>query len=387
MTHFPAARAPYLFAILVSGALGLAGCTSQDSRPDSVKSLSDLTNRGQSMLRLGDASRQAGDCSAAVRFYRMVKGGGDNKAELAAARNGAADCELSMNELPDAQRDFQEAAKLQPADPTPLIGMGRIAVVAHNPGQAVNYFDTAIKKGADAAFVWNDQGVAYDQLRRHKEAQTAYHAGLAKYPSDRALRNNLALSLAMTGDFNEAENLLRQLAAEPGASRRTRQNLALVLGLEGNSAEARRVSQGDLDGAALDNNSRFYQYAHAMMTGDATPVPSATPSAADNRPSRGAHAEAAPLPPPILVQQPRLSALRPSAPSQLETAALLPPRADEANPPPAVQTAALPPAPSTPTPPAAAAKPHASGAPTRVVAHDGGALKTDAAAPPVASSE
>ncbi|MGH6980906.1 MAG: tetratricopeptide repeat protein, partial [Stellaceae bacterium] len=347
-----------------------------------------LNDKSGSMLRLGDASRQAGDCGSAVRFYRMVKDRDDNKAELAAARIGAADCELSMNALPDAERDYREAAKLTPKDPTPQIGLGRIAVVSHKPGEAIGYLDMAIKKGADAPFVWNDQGVAYDQLRRHKEAQAAYRAGLAKYPSDRALRNNLALSLAMTGDFHEAESLLRVLAADPAASRRTRQNLALVLGLAGNTEEARNVAQPDLDGAALDNNSRFYQYAHAMMTGDAMPLPAAMPTATGNAAPRAAHAEAvAPLPPPVLVQQQRLTALRPAAPSQLEAATIEPPPAAEtktaeAKAAPAVQTAALP-----PLEPAAAKAP--AGAPTRIVAHDRGALKTDAAnaAKPVASSE
>lgn len=386
MTHFSAARAPFLAAILVAAAIGLAGCASQESQPESVKSLADLSHKGQSMLRLGEASRQAGDCAAAVRFYRMVKSDA-GKADLAAARNGAADCELSMNNLGEAQRDYREAAKLQPHDPTPQIGLGRIAVVSHNPAEAVRYLDMAIKKGADAAFVWNDQGVAYDQLRRHQEAQAAYRAGLAKYPSDRALRNNLALSLAMTGDFREAEALLRALAAEPDASRRTRQNLALVLGLEGNTEEARRVSQADLDGAALDNNSRFYQYAHARMTGEAIPAATASGDAA----ARHAHdeADAAPLLPPVLVHQQHLSALRPAEPSALETAAIVPPPAGDTKPAPSIQTASLPPAPQPMPKPAAPVPPQAAaGAPVRVVAHDGGALKTDpAASAPVASSE
>src|SRR6185312_4046063 len=400
MTNFPA-RAPFLVTVAVTLAAGLAGCATAPNGGPEAKSLSDLSHRGKSMLRLGEASRQAGDCVAAVRFYRLVKGGDDNKADLAAARNGAADCELTMNALPDARRDFQEAARLRPDDPAPLIGMGRVAVVAHNPGEAVSYFDMAIKKGGgDAAYVWNDQGVAYDQLRRHQEAQAAYRAGLAKFPTDRALRNNLALSLAMTGDFREAETLLRQLAAEPDASRRTRQNLALVLGLEGNTEEARNVAQADLDGAALDNNSRFYQYARARMTGEAVPAGDQA-QAAPGRAGPVRHAEAAPLPPPVLVQQPRLSALRPAAPSRLETAALLPPPSDA--PKPAIQTAALPPA--VEAAPAAApvaasvaapvaesappaAPPQAAGTPTRVVARDGGALKSEPKpAAPVASSE
>jgi Flp pilus assembly protein TadD len=386
-------RASIVSAILLAG-LGLAGCAANDGRPDSAKNLSDLSEKGESMLKLGNAARDGGDCQAAMSFYRLVKDKDDSHAETAAARAGAADCELSMSALPDAERDYRVAMTLAPKESAPLIGLGRVALVQHKPADAATFFDRAIAKGADAAFVWNDKGVAYDQLRRHKEAQQAYRKGLAKYPTDSALRNNLALSLAMTHDFAEAETLLRGLAAEPGATARTRQNLALVLGLEGNAAAARRVSQDDLDGAALDNNGRFYQYARELMVGE--PMSSAPLESDETEPVRTARAEMAPVPPPVLVAKP-LSALRTAEPT-IGQAALPPPTAAKIK---TTQTAALPPperpaaapAPVAVTPatavatPAPAAKP---GQPIRVVASDGGALKTEPPAKatgPVASSE
>lgn len=401
--------APPVLAFLFAAAVGLAGCAGDDAHPDSVKNLSDISGNGQSMVRLGDASRGAGDCQAAIRFYRLVKDQDDRHAEAAAARAGTADCELSMNQLPDAERDYLAAAKLTPQDPAPLVGLGRVYLVEHRPGDAASYLAQAVKKGADAAFVWNDQGVAYDQLRRHKEAQQAYRAGLAKYPDDRALRNNLALSLAMTRDFAEAESLLRGLVADPSASARTRENLALVLGLEGNGTEARRVSQSDLDGAALDNNGRFYQYARALLTGESQTA-AVTASEADDAdvptPAPRQHVAAALVPPPILVTDRPLKGLRGAEPSKLDESSpaiaqvdLPAPEAKKATP---VQTASIPAAPSDAVKAdapkiasaASAPAPHTGPvvilAPTRIVASDGGALKTEPAAKaagPVASSE
>lgn len=399
--------APPVLALLFAAAVSLAGCAGDANHPDSIKSLSDISGNGQSMVRLGDASRSAGDCQAAIRFYRMVKDQDDQRAEAAAARTGTADCELSMNQLPDAEHDYLTAAKLTPQDPAPLVGLGRVYLVEHRPGDAASFLAQAVKKGADAAFVWNDQGVAYDQLRRHKEAQQAYRAGLAKYPGDRALRNNLALSLAMTRDFAEAELLLRTLAAEPGASARTRENLALVLGLEGNGTEARRVSQSDLDGAALDNNGRFYQYARALLTGELQTA-AITASDADDAdtpaPAPRQRVAAAPVPPPVLVADRPLKGLRTAGPSKLEEAPPAIAQADlpapEIKKPAPTQTAAVPAPPSdaakadAPKVAAAAPAPHAGPvvilAPTRIVASDGGALKNKSAAKtagPVASSE
>lgn len=400
------------FALLMATAavLALSGCGSQDSHSDDVSRLSDLGQKADrkpgTLLRLGDAARQSGDCAAAIRFYRLVKDRDDNHPASAAARIGAADCELALGSLPDAARDYRLAAKLSPKDPTPLIGLGRTALVEHKPAEAASYLDQAIKKGADAAFVWNDRGVAADQLRQHKEAQTAYREGLAKFPDDPALRNNLALSLAMTGDFTEAENLLRPLVEEPGATARTRENLALVLGLEGKLAEARQVAQADLDGAALDNNNRFYQYARALITG--APLPSAT-AALDSDASASSRAtevqaDAAPVPPPVLVTERPLHGLRTAEPTSFEqdtpataiaevpAPATAPLATAAAEPAPAkIEAAELPPAQTAALPAgggdAAPAKPHApvAGAPTRIVGAAGAPLEDDAG--PVASSE
>jgi Flp pilus assembly protein TadD len=309
-------------------ALGVAGCTSEHGQSGALKSLSDLPNRDQSMLKVGDTSREAGDCQAAIRFYRLAEDKAGQPEEIAAAHIGTAECELAMSALPDAQRDYEAAAKLVPQDPVPLVGLGRVDLVEHKPDEAVVYLDRAIKMGATAAYVWNDKGVAMDQLRRHKDAQQAYRQGLTFYPQDRGLRNNLALSLAMSRDFRESDGLLRALAAEPGATARTRQNLALVLGLEGDDAGARQVSEADLNGAALDNNGHFYDYARARLTGQ--PLPSLTDAPAssaafeDEAAGRAAHA-ALDLPPVLAMKRtPRpIRAAGKAPPAQVAATALI----------------------------------------------------------------
>jgi Flp pilus assembly protein TadD len=324
MTPSRARRALSCLLLLLgtATALGLAGCANVDGKADNkpagtVQSLSDLPDKGRSLLKVGDVSREAGDCAAAIRFYRLALEKEKKPAEIVAARVGAGECSLSMGALPDAERDFIAARKLAPRDPGPLVGLGRVYLIEHKPGEAASYFDLAVKQGASAAFVWNDKGVALDQLHRHAEAQQAYRTGLTGYPNDRALRNNLGLSLAMSRDFREAETILRTLASEPDATPRARQNLALVLGLEGDDAGARRVAEADLDGAALDNNERFYAYVRAMMTGAAPPASIPVPVAAITVPpprSRIARAGIDALPAPAWVERPTGLKLRAPTP-------------------------------------------------------------------------
>jgi Flp pilus assembly protein TadD len=266
-------RARFVVSACAIAAFGLAGCANDQTKESDVKSIGDLPNQSQSMLHLGDVSRAAGDCTAAIRFYRMVVDKNDERKDRVAAMIGIADCELAAGDRPSAERDYREAAGLAPDDPMPLVGLGRVALVGHNPADAAAKLDAAIAKGATGSYVWNDKGVALDQLGRHKQAQAAYREGLGKYPADPSLADNLALSLAVSGDLVEAERILRGLVQEPAASARTRQNLALVLGLEGEDAEAREVAHADLDGAAIDNNLHFYQYARAALMG--APLPAA----------------------------------------------------------------------------------------------------------------
>jgi Flp pilus assembly protein TadD len=387
MSQFPTRRplSSLCLALSAAAVLGTAGCSTGggNRQPETgVTSLSQLPNKAQSMLKLGDASRAAGDCTAALRFYGMVIGQGNDKHAIAAAQLGAGECDLAMGNAAEAEKAYLAAAKLVPHDAAAMVGLGRVYLIEHQPERAAGYFDRAVKSGANEAFVWNDKGVTLDQLGRHAEAQEAYRQGLDAHPGDPALRNNLALSLAMTGNFPEAEGLLRQLADAPDATARTRENLALVLGLAGNDAGAREVSAQDLDGAALDNNARFYDYARALLAGNSSPAAGLAAAGGTHVPASEALA-AATIPPPVLVMHRRpahaaaiatpaitetaaapipepglrksdsgMTALLPDGPAANETAAAMP----------------APPAPSALTPTAAAPTPLAPPLPTQPVA-------------------
>ena len=263
-TGFRAARAMTAAAVL----FGLSGCGTLHLGDSAPRDLSDLPHRDQAMLRLGDASRNAGDCVAAVRFYRLAASKNDKPDEIASARIGAADCELASGAPADAERDYRAGLGDKAGAGAAELGLGRVRLIQQRPAEALQFFDDALKHGVVNAVALNDRGVALDELKRHGEAQQSYRAGLAKFSDDRSLRNNLALSLAMTGDFTEAERLLRPLAEDGNATARTRENLALVLGLKGDAAGADRVSRPDLDDAALANNARYYEYARGTIASD-----------------------------------------------------------------------------------------------------------------------
>ena len=102
-------------------------------------------------------------------------------------------------------------------------------------------------------------GVTKDLAGQHGEAQAYYWDGLARAPGDPALTVNLALSLALSGDYPNAIAVLQPLAMSPAGSAQERQTLALIYGLNGNTAEAARLGRIDLDDVSVEHNLAYYQ--------------------------------------------------------------------------------------------------------------------------------
>jgi Flp pilus assembly protein TadD len=102
-------------------------------------------------------------------------------------------------------------------------------------------------------------GVITDIEGRHAQAQTYYREGLQVAPNDPGLTVDLALSLALGGDYTAAVGVLRPLATAPGGTPQERQTLALIYGLQGSLAEATRLGRIDLDEAAVDHNLAYYR--------------------------------------------------------------------------------------------------------------------------------
>lgn len=69
---------------------------------------------------------------------------------------------------------------------------------------------------------------------------------------------NLALSLAVTGNYAEALAVLAPIAMGPKGTPRERQTVALIYGLQGDRAQAERIASLDLDPQSVQRNVAFY---------------------------------------------------------------------------------------------------------------------------------
>jgi Flp pilus assembly protein TadD len=98
-------------------------------------------------------------------------------------------------------------------------------IAIHRPEVAADFLRKLVVDNPSNLEALNALGVAYDLLGDHAAATGTYRQALAMVPASNAVRNNLALSLALQENFAEAVQLLRPLAEGPGATRRSRQNL------------------------------------------------------------------------------------------------------------------------------------------------------------------
>ena len=88
--------------------------------------------------------------------------------------------------------------------------------------------------------------MARDVQGHHAAAQDAYRLALGAAPAFTAAQVNLGLSLALSGNADEAVRQLRPLAAAPDAAPLVRQDLALALTLNGRKDEASAMLGHDM---------------------------------------------------------------------------------------------------------------------------------------------
>lgn len=216
-----------------------------------------LTSKEESLLRLADSTRAAGDIPAAEKLY----------AQAVAQSKGAVKAHLALAEIYRLQKRYQPsldilqaAAQLQPQNTEVLKELGHTQQAMNRLEEAVKTYDKAIAINAKDGRLYNGKGVALDALGQHKEAQAAYRKGIKAAPEDNTyIENNLALSLILSTHYDEAILILQRLMNTEAANPTVRQNLALAYGLSGDEETAMKLGLQDLPPKEAKENIEFFR--------------------------------------------------------------------------------------------------------------------------------
>jgi Flp pilus assembly protein TadD len=205
-------------------------------------------------LRVARATRASGDIAAAAPMYRQAAADPSASPQaLVEAGDGLLEAGLSSEAIEVYARVKSGSARLGA-----LLGLARAHLALGEADQALQSAEQAVAFAPRDARPLVDKGVALDTLQRHTEAQLAYRAALQITPGSISARNDLALSLALSDQYDQGIALLEPLARAPSAVPKTRQNLALIYGLSGDRARAVALSRMDLDADKTDANQAFF---------------------------------------------------------------------------------------------------------------------------------
>lgn len=200
-------RRTLLLAGVSALALAVGACSGAFQEKAEAEAKNDLGGAA-ALVRIGDASRAGGDLQTAVGFYERASTVAPNDA---ATQLRLATALLEMGSYSEAEVAYRRVLAADPANVEAMRGLGNIYIATDQPKNAVEQFQGAIAKKPSYQ-AYNGLGVAFDLEGKHAAAQKAYHEGLAVNATSLSLQNNLALSLALSGDYPAAIDLLRRVS-------------------------------------------------------------------------------------------------------------------------------------------------------------------------------
>ena len=227
-----------LGAALLVTAIG--GCAGRSPRSASA-SVGKMDAGNIGLASRAQMALMAGDSAQAVSFAeRAVDGTATDPSFRALLGN----CYFAAGRFASAEAAYRDSLTLQSNQPQVVLKMALVSIAQGKNGQALSFLDAA--------------------------------KGLLD-PSD------YGLAMALAGRPQDATEILRQAAEQVGADSRVRQNLALALALSGDWVGARSVAAQDVSADQLDQRIQSWmQMAHPVRSSDqVAALTGIAPAAAD----------------------------------------------------------------------------------------------------------
>lgn len=111
------------------------------------------------------------------------------------------------------QAVLNESAKKTPDQPLVLAALGRRALRANAPAEAINYLSEAVERGSESSTTFEDLGEALALAGRLEDAVKALQRGIELAPYTPVLHKSLALRYIKLRQFNEAKQTLERYVA------------------------------------------------------------------------------------------------------------------------------------------------------------------------------
>lgn len=256
----------YLF---LGAATTLAACSPQAT---TMPATTDAPG-SPSTLNVADAAIAGGDPSMALSVSQSVLANDPNNAD-ALVHEG--DAFYALGRCPAAEAAYNLALQHEPKSSPAETGLGR-CLIKTDPNGAEQALTAAVQDDPGNGAAYNDLGIARDLQGNFAGAVDPYRKALVAQPGMIAAEVNLGLSLALSGNGQEALQYLGPLATGQSSTPKIRQDYAAALVATGQIDEARHVLSIDLAPAdvqdALDGFASIINHAQPPLPTGQQPQP------------------------------------------------------------------------------------------------------------------
>jgi Flp pilus assembly protein TadD len=214
-----------------------------------------------SAVKQADQARKSGDFDTAIPLYGRALEARPNGIE---AKVGLGQAYLTVGMSAEAAALFRDVLDRKASDQTARRGLALALISMGQPTLAEQQLEAALLADGRDYRTLNAYGVVLDMMGRHAEAQAKYRQGIALAPDYLPLRSNFGLSLAISGQPQDAIAQLAPLASNSAADGRVRQNLALAYAMNGDLESCLQISRKDLDEQSAQRQLSYFMQIRAL---------------------------------------------------------------------------------------------------------------------------
>ncbi|MEQ8356880.1 MAG: tetratricopeptide repeat protein [Kiloniellaceae bacterium] len=133
-----------------------------------------------------------------------------------------------LDRAPAAAQTYGVLLEQHPGYHEARYNLGKLYMESGEDSLAAMHFNQAMRSNPEDPRPYNALGIIRDQAGEHQAAQALYRSALQVDPNNFSVRNNLGLSLALSGQRDEAIDVLAELAVDPEAGQTVLRNLELA---------------------------------------------------------------------------------------------------------------------------------------------------------------